>query len=157
MICFYNLTNGLENAPIKNHPHFIRIQSSHIEGNHWNQLFYKLSDELLFYLAIGEECIIVDGSPHPLKSKIATKAIPVISYVLNRIWFGQKNSYPPYPDEYLNTIYRSLKPNVKKKLKYYRKFLLTDRINLHCFISRTTKDGQYEWFKKLIAIQKKMA
>ena len=114
MIYFYNLTNGLENAPLKNQPHLIRIQSSHVEGNHWNQLFYKLSDELLFYLAIGEECIIIDGSPKPLRSKIVTKAIPLISYVLNRIWFRKKTPILLLPTNILTPSIARLNPILRK-------------------------------------------
>jgi len=154
MICFYNLTNGLENAPLKAQPHFIRIQSSHIEGKAWNQLFYQLSDELLFYLAIGEECCIIDGSTKPLKSALTTKGIPIILYILNKVWLHQKISCSPFSDDYLNSIYRSLKSGTKKRLKYYRKFLLTKKIRLKCFIYHTKRDGQYGWFKEKIQQQK---
>jgi len=154
MICFYNLTNGLEMVDIKKEPHFVRIQSSHIETQAWNQLFNQLSDELLFYLAIGEECCIVEGSHNPRHSMLARVGIPVILYVLYRIWFNEIRSFPLLERRYLEKIYRSLHRSTKTKLKYYRKFLLTNEINLTCYIFITKKDGKYEWFREKIKNQK---
>lgn len=154
MVYFYNLTNGLEIADIKKYPHFTRIQSSHIEGKAWNHLFEQLSDELLFYLAIGEECVIVDASTKPLRSSIARIGIPVIIYVLSRIWLKEKPKLEMFDVKYLEKIYRSLNRSTRNKLKYYRKFLLTNKIRLNCFVGFTKRDGKYNFFKKRIQEQK---
>ncbi|MGB9847964.1 MAG: hypothetical protein ACP5IX_00415 [Patescibacteria group bacterium] len=154
MIHFYNLTNGLEIVDISKYPHITRIQSSHIEGKHWNHLFAQLSDELLFYLAIGKECVIVDASPKPIRSSLARIGIPVIVYILSRIWFHKKIEPQTFDKRYLESVYRSLTRSTKNKLKYYRKFLLTDRIRLKCFIGFTKNDGKYHIFKKKIQNQK---
>ena len=150
MIYFYNLTNGLEVTDLKKHPHLVRIQSSHVESKAWDRLFQQLSDELLFYLAIGQECAIIDGSPNPPHSRISRIAIPVIQYILTRIWLKKKLTPALIDDEYLERIYRSLNPSTKRKLKYYRKFLLTDEVRLSCYVFPNCKDGKYEWFKEKI-------
>jgi len=154
MIYFYNLTNGIERAKINKSPHILRIQSSHIESKSWNYLFAQLSDELLFYLAIGEECCIIEGSPKPTRSALAHVGIPIILYVLNRIWFDERIPFLLIDKNYLERVFRSLSRSTRNKLKYYRKFLLTNEIKLRCFISSTQKDGQYQWFREKIKNQK---
>lgn len=152
MIYFYNLTNGLEVkiTDLNQHPHLVRIQSSHVESKAWDRLFQQLSDELLFYLAIGEQCIIIDGSPNPNHSHISRIAVPVIQYVLTRLWLKEKLAPAMIDDEYLERIYRSLDQSTKRKLKYYRKFLLTDEVKLNCYVFPNCKDGKYDWFKEKI-------
>jgi len=81
------LTTGLENANIADFPRIVRIQSSHIERKAWNRIFEQLNDELLFYLAIGQECQIIEGVKKPTSSKVVNTAIPVINYILYRVWF----------------------------------------------------------------------
>ncbi len=153
MLCFYNLTTGLENANIADFPRIVRIQSSHIERKAWNRIFEQLNDELLFYLAIGQECQIIEGVKKPTSSKVVNTAIPVINYILYRVWFKKNIRVLRMDPKYLDRIYKELTPSVKKKLKYFRKFLLTSEIKLYGITSPAYHDGNYDWYKEKARVE----
>ena len=51
---------------------------------------------------------------------------------------------------YFGQEYLTLHPNVKNRLKYFKKFLNTDTLYLSSVTSFTTKDGDYEYYNNLI-------
>jgi len=149
---YINLTCGLEVIPSLAEQHVfkvIRIQSSLIESKSWNKIFYSLDDDLLFHLALGYICIIFDGSCNKT-SKVVRIAIPVIKKILEKMWLDKElTAIEKISSDYLKKIYKSLKKDTKRKLRYYKKFLLTDKIYLFGF-SVPTKDGNFEYFKKIV-------
>jgi len=153
MLYFYNLTTGLEAVNIADYPRIVRIQSSHIERKAWNRILEQLSDELLFYLAIGRECQIIEGVKKPTSSKVMNTAIPVISYILYRAWFKKIIRVSKMDPMYLDKIYKGLIPPVKKKLKYFRKFLLTSEIKLYGVVAPAYHDGNYDWYEEKVRIE----
>lgn len=147
---FYNLTTGLEGVRLLDCPRFVRIQSSHIESKKWDRILGQLSDELLFYLAIGYRCYIVEGTNKSSNSKVIRIAIPMICYILNRIWLKKVIMIPRTDIKYLDKVYKELPEVVRTKLKYFRKFLLTDKIRLYGVAVRAYHDGEYEWYRKKV-------
>jgi len=147
---FYNLTTGLEGVRLLNCPRFVRIQSSHIESKKWDRILEQLSDELLFYLAIGYRCYIIEGTKESSSSKVIRIAIPMIRYILNRIWLKKIIKIPRMDPEYLDKIYKGIPEVVRTKLKYFRKFLLADEIRLSGIAVKAYHDGEYEWYRQKV-------
>jgi len=137
---YLNLTLGLDfyERYKKFNPTIIRIQSSHIERKVYNKIFYGLDNDLLYHLAMGDLCFIVDGSSNS-SSKVIRIGIPVIEYVLNRIWFKQEIKMTGFDINWFRKIYRELEKDTRAKLKYFRNYLQKDKIQLYG-ISLKTKD-----------------
>ena len=53
-------------------------------------------------------------------------------------------------DKYFNEKFNKLDKSTLKKIKYLRKFLNTDKIDIICISTTTTHDGDYNYFKKLL-------
>ena len=88
---------------------------------------------MLFHLALGYRCYIVDASNKERGSKVLRIGIPVIKYVLTRIWFKKELETPEVRKlglDYLRRIFRSLGKDTRNKLKYYRVFLETDAVDI---------------------------
>lgn len=133
---YINLTAGLEHLFNKNlevdNVVFIHILSSHIEQKAWNKFFYLLPDDLLLHLALGYCCIILDSSSNRKGiSKVIKIGIPVMKFVLNKIWFDKLCYKDKRIDkDYLMQIYKKLGQDTKQKLRYYKRFLRNDEIYL---------------------------
>ena len=155
MIKYYvNLTNGIEVIPdIRHEYRFVRIQSTACEQKRWNFLIQDLDNDLLMNLALGNTCIVYDYSRKG-RSRAVWHGIEFIKYTLSLYWLevelnpisrsgmGLKN--------YFHSIYNRLDTRTLKKLKYFTKFLLTNEIKLLSCSKLTDKDGQYEWYKKVL-------
>lgn len=145
---YLNLTTGIEKIEEYPTARITRIQSSHIESKAYNYLLYGLSDDLLFSLATGHECIIIDGSSNR-SSKVIRIFIPVFSYIINRLWF-RRFIYPHKMNkEFLEKIYKSLSRKTKKKIRYFSKFINTNSIDLKGVSFKTFHDGDYGFYSKL--------
>ena len=167
-INFLNLSNGTEaiteiEAPFS----FIRIQSTTLERKDYIKLFLDLDHNFLLHLALGYHCIVHDRGTNRKNSKVISRGIPIIEYVLNRYWYGieekcwfkQRNGVS-FLDEtgYASSIYDNLfvydsnseKQKVKTKLKYYKKFLNSDRVHLQGESVSTKNDGNYPYFFELL-------
>jgi len=147
---YLNLTNGLEF--IKNYPdaHFIRIQSSHCESQAYNTMLMQLDSDFLMRLAIGDEITIIDAGENRKWPKALRTGVLVITYILERIWFDRRIECYPISKETLNRIFESLDDNTRIKLKYFKKFLLIDKVNI-CIEGHNTKnDGKYEYYKEML-------
>jgi len=155
---FINLTNGIEAIPMLRSPHhltyrFIRIQSTQCEQKHWDQLLRDLDYEFLMSLALGYNCIVYDYSQRKECPRACWQGIPFIIYVLQRRWFGKKG--PVWIREmnvepYFEQVYYGLNKKTKKKLDYFKKFLICEDIRLQYKGKRTRLDGQYEEFKRIL-------
>lgn len=96
-----------------------------------------------------------------------SKGVPIIEYVLNRYWYGienpcwfkQRNGFSSFDEtKYVSSIYENLfvydsnteKQKVKTKLKYYKKFLNSDKVYLQGESVSTKNDGNYPYFFELL-------
>lgn len=143
---YLNLTNGLEALKFFPEASFIRIQSSHVEGKAYEAIMSQLSDDFLMNLALGNNCVIIDGSVHPKGSKAIRNGLEMVLSILNHYWFDTD-----YKDEFTNKVLESLRESTRNKIKYYSKFLLTKQLNVLPLSFRTNKDGDYEYYKRLCA------
>ncbi|MGG0757496.1 hypothetical protein [Brevibacillus laterosporus] len=73
---------------------------------------------------------------------------------MNRRWLGKEiipvvrgnNVY-----QYFDECYRKLTDRTLKKLDYFRKFLFTDEIRLEVSTAPTEHDGDYRWYREVLA------
>ena len=146
-IVYLNLTNGIEFINDYTNARFLRIQSSHCESRAYNELVKQLDSDFLFNLAIGNKCIVVDASNGFRIAKSLRTGLNVIYYLLQRAWFDKIVKLKGFDDMFLNRVYCSLDKNCKNKLHYFQKFCLEDSINLCFYNYKTTKDGDYDFYR----------
>lgn len=153
---YLNLTNGLEllsNPNFNKEYKFVRIQSCTCERHLWNKLLLDLDYNFLMDIALGYNVIVYDSSPHKLLSRALYQGVEFINYTLNRVWLNKK--IIPYVnnhncEDYFEEEFKNLDKKVIKKLKYVKKFLNTDTINITCIGEMTKNDGNYEYFKNIL-------
>jgi hypothetical protein len=114
---YINLSAGL--LQNKYEGEIIRIQSSHLESHAFDRLFYSLSDSLLYNLAVGNCCRIIDCSSNSI-GKVIKTFIPMCKMVLSKRWKLPYNE--SFDAEYAYRIRNSLSRHTIRKLDYYRKF-----------------------------------
>lgn len=151
---FINLSNGIEQIPKLTEDYsFIRIQSTACEQKRWVFILDDLDNNFLMSLALGYICVIHDRSANHKVSRALWQGIPWIEYVLNRIWFNKiiKPLVRSFVcDKYFSDNFKSLPKTTKKRLKFYKKFLLTDEIRILPMCRGTNNDGNYVYFKSLL-------
>ena len=152
---FINLTNGVQ--AIKDYNlleyRFIRLQSTACEQKRWGFILETISDDLLLRLAIGEKCIVYDYGAHKEIPRAVWQGLGWLRFALELSWLNR--IYTPKGRmstgrNYFEQKYLTLHPNVKNRLKYFKKFLNTDTLYLSSVTSFTTKDGDYEYYNNLI-------
>lgn len=155
---FINLTNGIEvlNStcpPDISEISFIRILSSRCEARKWDTLLMDLDNNFLMYLALGYTCIIYDYSSHKKVPRACYQGMEWIKYALNRNWFKQNNDAYIHKHncrEYFDRCYNNLLSPTRRKLRYFKKFLNTSKLNLLWLCNPTKNDGNYDYYKKIL-------
>lgn len=148
---FINLTNGIEairEYSLKEYS-FIRIQSSKCERKKWDDIIQELDSNFLLNLALGNKCIVYDFSAKKIVSRAIFQGIEFIKYALYKNWFNENIVVSVRGNncfEYFNNSYKNLSKNNKNKLKYYKKFLNCDKLNLETVSNSTENDGKYEYY-----------
>lgn len=130
---YINLTDGLKVAEKYKNTNYIYIRSSHAESHAWDRLFYGLSDDLLYRLAKGEKCTIIDVTSNS-DGKLRKRIIPIIKYILNKEWFEIDVRQPPHSHEYLRKVASNLSYQTKRKIRYYKHHLNINSIKLDSII-----------------------
>jgi len=163
---FLNLTNGLE-FEVKN-PNFIRIQSTTLERKDYLKLLLDLDHNFLMWLALGYKCNVYDCGTNKPFSKTIYSGIEIIRYCLNREWYGiipkdvkriKRNGEQTTEDisGYYNSIYENLfvydnnksKEKLKRKLRYYKRYLNSDQVHLFGISKSTYNDGKIDYYSLL--------
>lgn len=165
---YLNLTNGIEYLNDVEEPYsFIRIQSTTLERKLFEKLILELDYAFLLNLALGKKVIVVDYGTNRKNSKTISKGIPIIRYILNRFWYDidedvyflncnsdKKNKQT----EYVKHIYNQLftfnrtkeKEKVISKLRYFKRYLNSDRVYLEGKSFSTNNDGNYTYYSNLL-------
>lgn len=175
---YINLTNGLEFIPTLKKQgidfKIIRIPSTVLEQNDWNELFNRVSDDMLFDLAIGRNVFFYDCGCRRTYSKTVFFGIPVINYVINRLWFNYDNNdqsnitfskrrITTFPTiEQLRAIFNQCFKyqknsdvyqlrNLRKKFMYYKKFLTNiDHVEIYSVSMYTPHDSDLTFYKNIV-------
>ena len=168
---FVNLTMGIEflkDAYIfaDEHVNFVRIRSSHLEAGDYYGILEFLDENLLMHLALGYECIILDASNKDRIPRALRIGVAWIEYVLNRAWFGTIPDKVILPSKgqtrinvvnFFNDLYNNMPHKIKKKIKYYKKFLdptivANGKVNLKFWYRKSDLDGK--WYKILAVLRR---
>ncbi len=160
---FLNLTNGIEAIPYMSGDFsFIRVQSSQCEAKDWLKVIMGLDDNFLMWAAMGYECVVFDFSQRKQSPRALFQGLSLVEYVLNRRWYGLETETIIKGDinvtGYFNEVYQSLfrnsqtqeKEHLKKKLDYYKKYCMSDRVHIRQVGLTTSHDGDNGFYKAII-------
>lgn len=165
---FVNLTNGLEWCETLSNYSFIRIQSTTVERKDYIKLLMDLDHNFLMHMALGHICNVYDCGTNKPYSKAIYNGLEIIKYCLNREWFNLNpiivnrriRSGHYNHDNILNqldNIYCNMfvydnnkeKEKLKRKIRYYKRFIKGNEINLTGFSKSTKNDGNYKYYAEL--------
>lgn len=153
-IIYLNLTNGLEALPsFTDNYKTIRIQSTACEQKRWDFVLSDLDNGLLFDLAIGKTCFVIDFSQRKQKPRALFQGLEWIRYVLNRVWFNRETKALVRGNEasrYFAEMYKTMKPNTIKKIEYFKKFVKCNEIDLIGIGAKTVNDGKFDFYNGII-------
>lgn len=165
---YLNLTNGIEYLNDVEEPYsFIRIQSTTLERKLYEKLVLELDYAFLLNLALGKKVIVIDYGTNRKNSKTISRGIPIIKYILNRFWYdidedvyflSQNTDKKVKQTEYVKHIYNQLftynrtkeKEKVISKLRYFKRYLNSDRVYLEGKSFSTNNDGDYPYYSILL-------
>lgn len=160
---FLNLTNGIEAIPYMTGDFsFIRIQSSQCEAKDWLKVLMGVDNDFLMWAAMGYECTVFDFSQRKKSPRALFQGLSLIEYVLNRRWYGIEGEAIIKGDvnvtKYFEEVYLDLfrnnqtqeKEHLKKKLDYFKKFCMSDKVHI-CQVGLPTKhDSDNGYYKSIV-------
>ena len=154
---YINLTTGIEiinDLPIKlSETSFVRIQSSHCEKLAFEDLLNSLDADLLIHLALGYTCIVIDYGARSHTSKAVRIGLEWIRYYLHKVWLNSDYK-PKINQNNLQKLFYNESDKISKKtrtkIKYFRKFLMTDEIKLMGLTKATYNDGESDYFVDIL-------
>ena len=151
---FINLSNGIEYIPhIPNEYSFIRIQSTYCEQKRWNDILLELDYSFLMSLALGHKCIVYDKSAKHKVPRAIWQGLEWVKYTLNLVWFNKEVKAVTRGmnvTSYFNSQFLVLPRQTIKKLCYFKKFLITDKLDIEAITENTRNDSKYEVLKSLL-------
>lgn len=153
---FINLTTGLEWMDILDiglFHGFVRLQSSHLETKQFERFLQEFDNNILMLLALGKTVCIWDCTSRKMKgnaSRACWQGVSWVNYALDRAWFKRESIYAFGMHVCFKEKYSQLSRPTLKRLKYFRKFLQTDEINLGYECKVSDHDGDYEYFQGVV-------
>lgn len=154
---YLNLTNGLDFVgEVKNYK-LVRIQSTICEAKNYDKLIKDLDYNFLFDLAQGYTVRIYDTSSKKRMTRALYQGLAFIEYVLRKRWFNEEPRAKVKQFDvttYFEQEYRKLSIDAKHKIDYAKKFLNTSSIHIETYCRKTYHDGDYEYFRKVLAGEK---
>jgi hypothetical protein len=154
---YLNLTNGIEAWPLLPPGAawgFLRLQSTACEQKRWDFLLQDLDADFLMSLALGVRCVVWDFSRRKAVPRSLYQGAEWVRYALNRAWLGRviEPTVRGNPcGGYFAAVHRRLEPRTRRRLAYFRRFLLADAIRLEARPGRTVHDGDDEHYRRLLA------
>ena len=151
---FINLSNGIEYIPsIPDEYSFIRIQSTYCEQKRWNDILLELDYSFLMNLALGYKCVVYDKSARHEIPRAIWQGLEWVKYTLNLVWFNREVkaiTRGKNVTNYFHSQFSTLPKQTLKKLCYFKKFLITDKLNVEAITENTRNDSKYEVLKNLL-------
>ncbi len=163
---FLNLTNGIEKLPeipTGEFVGFLRIESTRLEQKQFWRTLYDLDHTFLMNVAMGNECLVYDYSNKKNQPRAIFQGLEWIKFVLNHFWLSkeyQTNVKGLNTNKYFDCVLRNWNaPDYKKwwtltmsKLDYYihHRFVVTKEIRIKGIGQRTTHDGDYHFYEKIV-------
>jgi len=173
---FINLTNGIEVLPQLineggvgfDDVSWLRIQSTHCENTNYNGIIESLDHNFLMNAALGSVCVLYDyGSrgtgkligPNDHRYGIPRSywwGLEWIRHCLSNVWHLPESEEPQrfvrgYNMKGLfDSAISAMPKTLKRKLKYYRPYLLTSQLYIYGVYGRTSEDGEKEFYHNLM-------
>jgi hypothetical protein len=121
------------------------------EQKNWEHIILDLDNDFLLNLALGNYVYVCDTSKKG-RPRALWQGLEFIIYVLHKVWFGStyKTQANSQMVPYFETEYKKLSRPIKNKIKYFRKFLNTTKLNLTCYTNHTENDNNYSYFKDIL-------
>ncbi len=156
---FINLSNGIQaikDYQLENY-RFIRLQSTACEQKRWGYIIENISDEFLLRLALGEKCTIFDYSNKRQIPRSIWQGLEWVKFALCFNWFCE--IYQPIgrvssSQNYFLSQYQRLPRRITTKLRYYRKYLKTQKLYVYAVTTKTSNDGNYIFYSKCLTKDK---
>ena len=158
-VVFINLTNGLElyNESFTDVKYnYVRIASTDLEQHNFNRVIADLDYNFLFALATGQKVLIIDYSSKKLISRALFQGIPFLLYCLNKEWFDKTEKTfvrNMNVTKYFDEEYKKLTDESLRKIRYFKKLVTTTKLDVYCYCGKSTIDGKYNEFKKILNIR----
>lgn len=163
-VVYLNVTNGLEAIPIldrlgKSDPHFVHIQSTHLEQKELELLVNRLGSDLMMNLALGRRCVVIDYGAKKEVSRAAYQGVPFIKMMLERLWFNKEPDvveiYPRYVGtaahnaknlfvEWICSLKQKTRHYIKKYAKYANRYC-DGQVRLDYISCSTDEDGHADY------------
>ncbi len=173
---FINLTNGVEAIPgllacgvRESEINYVRIQSTHCESRNYNGILENLDSTFLMSLARGNICLLYDygsrGTGKLIGEEDEKYGIPRaywlgvewIRHALANVWnlpesCAEKRYVRGYNSvDHFNEQLQMIPKTLRRRLKYYRSFLVTENLHLYPIYKRTTHDSDKQFHIDVMA------
>lgn len=155
-IHYVNLTNGIE--AIKDYKlddyRFIRIQSTMCEQKLMGEILLSISDDFLMNLALGNKCVVYDYGAKKDVPRAIWMGLEWILYVCHKRW--SIDNYKPLTkrggrtEKFFEEQYYKLDKSTKRKIDYYKKYLMIDKLNVEIVTSSTKNDSNNDYYINII-------
>ena len=167
---FINLTNGVEAIPRllacgvkESEINYVRIQSTHCESRNYNGILENLDSTFLMNLARGNICLLYDYGSRGTGKLIGENdekfgiprsywlGVEWIRHALANIWnlsesCGEKRYVRGYNSaNHFNEQVQLIPKTLRRRLKYYRSFLVTENLHLYPIYKRTLHDSNKQF------------
>ena len=151
----YAYFNGICYSPINiSDWHFLRIQSTACEQKRWEYILSDLDNDFLMNLALGNKCVIHDYSAHKTCPRSIFQGLEWIKFSLEWAWFDHIGKVNIRGDDcttyFAKELFKIKDGATMVKLKYFRKFLNTDKLNIETIVAQTKHDGDIEFHKDIL-------
>ena len=161
VVNYINLTNGIEAIPTLNGDYrFIRIQSTMLEQKNWDRILQELDYDFLMNVALGNECVIYDFGTNKPVPRAVYQGVEFIKYVLHKRWYnteyltdinrsGKDTKIRRDCNSYFESCYRDLEDRTKKKLDYFKPYLMGN-INIKTVTASTSHDNDKGYYRTIL-------
>ena len=173
---FINLTNGVEAIPgllaagvKESEINYVRIQSTHCESRNYNGILENLDSTFLMNLARGNVCLVYDYGSRGTGKLIGEDnekfgipraywlGVEWIRHALASVWnlpesHAEKRYVRGYNSvDHFNEQVQLIPKTLRRRLKYYRPFLVTDTLHLYPIYRRTVHDSNKQFHIDVMA------
>lgn len=152
-----NLTNGIEVIPYLNEyniPYrFCRFRSCSFEQANWNDSIADMPDDMLMGLAVGRRQIVIDfGANRPCPRALRQGLMIAIRRISlswgfvvdDHMWICNRQGIPMIVGNEFARQAMRIDKKQESRLKYFRRYVNTDRLKLTMMCAPTSHDGDYE-------------
>ncbi len=156
-VYYVNLTNGLEGFARRwvqpQHVRYMRVQSTYLEQKRFYQVIEGLSDDLLFNLATGRKCVIIDFGARKEVPRAIWQGMEFVMYCLHVLWLDETYKFAYERSQrckpYFWQLLQAMPDSCRKKLQYYKRYC-AGKIHVEYRVAPTAHDGDKEFYWSIV-------